>query len=287
MSWHPADLVSDQDLLDYEPTVLTAFNVLNWDARRAKALEDWLWPLLRGRGFDPQALRTRAVADGVLGYTSAAYTDLTAAAKSTTADDLNLATLFATPASDALYVGASASFRGLYVRMLDAVSSVAAALTVAYWAGAWVAVPNSVLTGTNRTAGKPFSGGGALTWTVPSEWIVRDLSTVTGLYWVKVMTSAAPTGAKAVQVGVIRRSALAAPATLRTLSLIYRGAPSSLDGPWLDKAAYYEQAADQALERAWPLLGAEFETVADELLDATEQAQRADEVSTGWRWERA
>lgn len=286
MSWHPSDLVNDQDLLDYEPTILTAFGATTWEARRAKALEDWLWPLLRGRGFDPQQFRTRYVADAVVGYTGSAYSDKTAAAASATTDDLDLAAVFATPATDALYIGSRAQFRGVHVRMLDNVSAVAGTLAVSYWAGAWRPVPGLVATGLAPTPGKPFSGGGSVLWAVPADWTTRALSSYGPYLWVKVTTSATPTSAKAAQVGVIRRSALAAAATLRTLSLIYRGAPVSLDGPWLDKAAQYETEATQALQTAWPLLGAEFETTSDELLDTTEQAQTAEEVSDGWRMER-
>ena len=51
MSWHPSDLVTDADLLAYEPRILTQFGVTDWTAVRAKALEDWLLPLLRARAL--------------------------------------------------------------------------------------------------------------------------------------------------------------------------------------------------------------------------------------------
>jgi hypothetical protein len=104
---------------------------------------------------------------------------------------------------------------------------------------------------------------------------------------VKVTISAVPTGATASQIGVIRRSALCAPATLRTLTLIMHEAPSGGPGPWADKAAWYETEADAALQRALPLLGGEFDTDASDQVSATEAAQTAAEVATQFRWERA
>src|SRR5262245_37692116 len=96
MSWHPNDLVSDVDLQDYEQDVLANFGKSSWPAKRTKALEDWLFPIIKTRGFDPFRLITRAEPDLVYGFTGAAYSDLTSASKSTTEDDINLATVFTT-----------------------------------------------------------------------------------------------------------------------------------------------------------------------------------------------
>ena len=59
MSWHPNDLLTDQDLVAYERDILTRFNVTDWQARREKVLEDWLWPQLRANGFAAERFRTR------------------------------------------------------------------------------------------------------------------------------------------------------------------------------------------------------------------------------------
>mgnify|MGYP000573621005 CR=1 FL=1 len=81
MSWQPNDLVTDQDLVDYEAAILTQFGQTDWQGRRRKAIEDWLFPHLRTRGFDPLKLRTRYEPDAVQSYTASAYTDRVAAAK--------------------------------------------------------------------------------------------------------------------------------------------------------------------------------------------------------------
>ena len=96
MSWHPNDLVSDVDLIDYEAQALTSFGQTSWQGKRTKALEDWLFPILKSRGFNPYQLRTRMEPTAVLGYTASAYSDLTGASQSTTEDDVNLAAVLAT-----------------------------------------------------------------------------------------------------------------------------------------------------------------------------------------------
>jgi hypothetical protein len=89
--WHPNDLVTDRDLLAYEPTVLSQFAQLDWQQKRQKAMDDWLMPLLEQRGYPADKFRTRAKPDVVFSYASSVYTDQTAAAD--TVDGLNLATL--------------------------------------------------------------------------------------------------------------------------------------------------------------------------------------------------
>ena len=287
MSWHPSDLLADADLIAYEPRLFATFGVIEYGDQRSKAIEDWLWPSLRAAGFDPQRFRTRFAAEAVRGYTSSAYTDLTSAASSTTADDVALATVLAA-SSDYLYIGSTQPFRGVSLRLLDAVSSVATTLTVETWADRWIR--EAVADGTQGTPGKPLSAGGALTWRVRSEWAMRHIDSVGPYYWARLSCAAAPTGATASQIGVIRRSLLCAPVAFRTLAQIFRAAPLSQDGPWEDKARYYEDAADAALSRALPILGGEFDTVtADDVIDAEEAAQTPDEArgASGWTLERA
>lgn len=286
MSWHPNDLVTDADLRDYEDSVLVSFGQTTWQGKRTKALEDWLFPILRGRGFDPFRLQTRAEADHVWGYTAATYTDYTDAVRDTTLDDLPVATVFATVGTDALFIGSAQPFRGLFWRLESAVSSVASVLSVAYWNGNWE--PLTVADGTTQTAGKTLSAGGTVTWGLPYDWATRAVSTAATLYWVRVTLSATPTGATAGQVAVIRSSALRAPATFRTLALIFREAPASQDGPWLEKAQYYEQEADTALQRALALVGGEFDTDASGQVSETEAAQTTEEAGyRPWALERA
>jgi hypothetical protein len=277
VSWAPNDLVSDADLVAYESKVLTTFNVSDFAEKRRRAIEDWLAPILRGQSFDLARLKTRFEPDSVFGYTASAYSDKTAAAKDTTADDVNLAAIFATPGNDALYIGSTQPFRGLSVRLLDNVSAVTSVLTVNYWADGWTALP--VTDGTAKTSGKTCSGGGSVTWATPSDWVPRTLNGSVALYWVRLSVSATPTSAKASQIGVIRRSALSAPLTFRTLLLIMREAPTGGNGPWAEKALWYESEADAALQRAIPLLGGEFDTDASDQVSSDEAVQTESEVA--------
>lgn len=285
MSWHPGDLVSDVDLQAYERTILTQHGAVDWQSRRQKTLEDWLWPILRSRGLAPERLRTRFVADSVLGNTASSFSDFTSAASNGSANVISLATVLAS-ATDYLAIGSKQQFRGVSVRMLDNVTAQASTMTVELWQDTWQSVTAS--DGTQATAGKPFSKGGAITWTVPGEWVLRALSTTDPLYWVRMKLSAAPTSAEIVQISCIRRSVLCAPATLRTLATIFREAPSQQDGPWLEKAQWYENQAELALNRALPLVGGEFDTSVppDDVVDADEQEQTTDQAGSPFRWER-
>lgn len=285
MSWHPNDLVSDADLVAYEQTILTQFGQDEWQAKRTKALEDWLFPSLAVAGFDPYRFRTRYQPTLVYGFTSSAYTDYTAESRVVGVDGIPLATVLAA-SSDALYIGAPWQFRGVSIRMFDAVSTAAATLTVEAWRDAWVAM--AVDNGTAATAGKPFSKGGTLAWTVPDDWVVRPINSSDALYWVRISLSAAPTSAAIGQIGVIRRSVVCGPAALRTLYYIFREARTSQDGPWEAKAEQYLLESEQAWQRVQPLLGREFDTdVVDDQVSAAEAVQTAAEVTGGWTLERA
>jgi hypothetical protein len=284
-SWHPVDLVSDRDLLDYERNLHAVFgDTTDWASQRTKALEDWLFPTLKGQGLEPQRLRTRFVPSEVYSYTASAFIDRTTAASNLAATDLDLAAIFATAANDRLYVGSTEPFRGLFVRIHDNASSVAGTLTAKYWNGQWKAL--SIADGT-AVSGKTLGAGGSVTWTLPVDWATRPVNGSGLRYWAQLAVSATPTGAQAAQIATIRRSALCAPATLRTLALIYREAPVSQEGPWREKAEYYESEADAALQRALTIVGGEFDTVTDDdLIDAEEAAQTLEAAGGGWRLER-
>lgn len=286
MSWHPNDLVVDADLRDYEAAVIEGFGATSWQGKRTKALEDWLFPILKSRGFNPHRLRTRYECDAVYSYTAAAYTDQTGAAKDSTNDDLNLAAIFATPANDALYIGSSQPFMGLFLRLLDTVSTAAGVLSVRYWNGNWELL--TIDDKTVQTAGKTLSSGGSVTWLLPVDWMTRVVNSSPALYWVKVTVSAVPTSALAGQISTIRASSLRAPATFRTLQLIMAEAPTGAEGPWREKAEFYKQEADDALSRALQVVGGEFDTDASDVVSPTEAAQTSEEAGGGpWVLERA
>lgn len=280
-SWHPDDLIGDADLVDYEHRILDDYGVDNWRGRRTKALEDWLFPVLRGQGFNPDRLRTRFAPDQAWAYTAPTYSDVSGVVKDDTGDDLNLATLFATVGTDALYIGSSSRFRGLWFRLLDSVSSATGDLRVAYWAGQWR--PLSIADGTRAVSGKTLSAGGSVTWTLPVDWATRPVNGSAPRYWARVMVTATPTSALLSQIGCIRASVLRAPAVFRTLSLIFREAPASQSGPFTEKAEYYEGEADAALQRALLIVAGEFDTDGDEVISVTESQQAPGQVSTGFR----
>lgn len=278
MSWHVGDLVSDEDLMAYESAILTQFGQTEWQSRRTKALEDWLFPILKGRGFDPYRLRTRYEADQVWGLTSAVYTDLTGKAQDTTTDDINLAAVFATVGTDALYIGSARPFAGISLRLLDSVSSATGAMSVAYWNGLWEGL---LIADRTSLSGKTLAAGGSITWTLPVDWAVRAVNGSTALYWVKMTLSATPTSATASQIATIRASALRAPVTYRTLQLIFQEAPTGADGPWAEKAAFYRDEAEQAIQRALPIIGGEFDTDDSDLVSVAEAAQTSETAGGG------
>lgn len=285
-SWGPADLVSDVDLQAYERDILARFNVTNWQDKRRVAIGQWLFPLLKNRGFDPFRLITRAEVDLAYGFTGGVYTDVASACKSTTVDDLDIAAIFATPATDVLYLASTQPFRGVFVAEADTVGSAASVLSVKYWNGAWSTL--TISDGTSKISGKAFSGGGSITWSLPLDgWVRRSVNSSEPRYWVKVTVSAVPTAAKAGQIAVIRESALCAPVTARTLELIFREAPTAEDGPWKEKAEYWAQQAELAFERALPLLGGEFDSDDSDEVSPTEAQQTAEQVSQPWALERA
>lgn len=279
--WHPNDLVSDADLQAYEASILTQFGESDWQTRRQKALDDWLMPLLEGRGFPVDRFRTRATPDKVFSLASAVYTDQTASSQ--TSEGLNLASLLATSAQY-LFVGADVPFRGLSIRMLDSVSAVTANVSVDVWADTWAAVPVVNETAVGAVA---FARGGSVTWGPVDGVVRRVVNGSAALYWARLSTSAAPTGALAGPVAVVRRSRLSAAATFRTLMHIFREAPVSQEGPWAAKADWYEAEAEKAWLRVADQIGAEFDTDGDDQIDGDENEQTADAVSGGWTLERA
>jgi len=277
MNWSPSDLVSDDDLLAYEGAILTLWNKGTWQTKRQAALQDWLWPILRAEGYAPRQLRTRVVPHALRAYTAAAW--------STPTEPITLSSVWATVATDYLYIGSQELFTGLWVELLESVSAVTAALTVQYWGGAWKTLP--IADGTKVTAGKTLSGGGSVRWVTPENWDTRDLDDLTApYYWVRVSVSAKPTGAIAQHLGVIRDSVLRPAAIFRTLALIFHEAPLSSEGPWTEKAEFYEREAAAAMARALPLVGAEMDVDDSNLVDTTEAEQTGAEAGQTWSLER-
>ena len=281
MSWHPNDLVSDRDLVAYEMDILDRFGATTWIDKRTKALEDWAFPILAGAGFDPYQLRTRHDANQVWQFTGAVYTDLNDSATDATDDDIDLAAVFATPGTDALFVGSDEHFFGLHLRILDSPSSTTSTMTVSYWAGLWQELTIYDGTVSAATTSQTLSQGGSVTWAIPPDWERRPVNGSDRLYWARVQVSATPTGATAGQIATIRASRLRAAVTFRTLHLIFVEAPTGQEGPWADKAEFYERQADISMQRALPLIGGEFDTDDSDQISATEDDATAEQVGGG------
>ena len=279
MSWSPNDLVSDADLKAYESDILTNFGQDTWFDKRKKAMDDWLFHILAARGFDPYTFRTRYDPTVAFGFTGAAYTDITAATQDTTVDDIDLAAILATPATDAIYLGSVAPFKGVYLRLADSPSATTSTMTVSYWNGTWTDV--SIEDRTIATTGVTLSQGGSVTWSLPPDWVRRVLNASARLYWARIQVSATPAGTTAGQMATIRASLLRGAATFRTLFLIFSEAPTGQEGPWEEKAARYETQADLAIQRALPLIGGEFDLDDTDQVSADETGNTAEEAGGG------
>jgi hypothetical protein len=272
--WHPHDIVTDEDLAVYEPTVLTQHGTSEWPALRTRALT-WIFNALEQRGFAPERFRTRAVPTAAYSYNGSAYTDQTSALQTT--DGFNLASLLST-SSKYLYIGSDTPFRGLSIRVYDSPNSAAVTLTASVWADTW---DTMTLTDSTAIGTTPLAKGGSILWTPPEAFIGRSVNSSDSMYWVRLSCSAAPTGCTAGPISVIRQSRLTEAVTFRTLMHIFRAAEAASEGPWKDKAAWYEREAEQAWLAVADSIGSEFDTDGDDAIDGDEETQTADEVSGG------
>lgn len=287
--WFPNDVVFDTDLTAYEQTILTQFGQTDWLVKRKKALEDWAFPALAKAGFVPDRLRTRYAPAAVLGQTGGVYTNYTSQATAANTDNIPLATIFTTPATDHLLVGAPFQFRGLSIRMLDRVSNTNGTLTIQVWADSWTQV--TTFNETQFLNNKPFSQGGSVRWLMPQDWVPRTLNGSAPLYWARVTLTSTPANAFCGQIGCIRGTSLTGPVTLRTLGLIFREAQTMQGGPWQEKADAYLRDAEEALQGALLLVARDFDTITvDDQIDRAESAQTAGDVTAGassFGWNRA
>lgn len=248
MSWTHLTLVTDAELAALEPEAghpSEPWGQTAWTNARAEAKRDlqiWIdadYPSVPGAS---DRIRDRWAPDLVWQYTSAGYTDRTSEVSDDTEEDLDLSAVFATPASDALYVGAGYEFSGLFVKLLDSLNANASVLTVKYWNSAgWTALTTS--DGTVAATGKTLSGSGRVTWTIPSSWERRTINGSDPWYWVQLTVSATLTsGTAATQILPIRApSALKRVAAYLALHHICQGLAAQAATPeyWQAKAESY------------------------------------------------
>lgn len=279
----PADLVTDADLRQLMPEMEAEFGTTDalsflLDARQT-AVVDWLAPRLEAAGYQPALHRTWKAPLYAYGYTSSAYTDYTTEAGDEDADDLPLVAIFATPASDCLYVGLGQPFTGLHIRCDGTVNSTASVLTVKVWSGReWAGVPG-LDDQTAVAAGKTLSGGGDVRWTLPDRWALLAIDGETA-YWAQITLSVTPSaGTVATQVLPIVRSRLAYAALLYTKSLLHRQGSAGRRGAWLEQGQDEDAQAEKALGVVLPLITDEFDSNADGAVTTGDEATRS-----GWGW---
>lgn len=284
----PGDLLTDSDLWAIEDRMSEEFGdqtrTLLVTCRR-QAVLDWLSPRLEAGGYYPARLRTRHQPLYGFAYTASAYSDVTTKLGDSSASDVDLRTVLATPASDFLYVGHRIPFSGLFIGMTGTVNATASVITVCVWNGsAWVPVPSQVDETTVQT-GMCLSGGGRITWLAPDDWAERSVNSRSA-YWARVQISNALSGSVPVnQVLPIVRSRLAGPVYSYVLSLMGRAASSTRRGNWSEFADKHETQAERALDLVMGLIVDEFDMDGDDAVGPTEVVGRSDAVSS-WSIER-
>ena len=282
--WTPSDLLTDLDLLALDRLCLTDFGVSDLTDKRKAAL-DWLSPRVEQAGYTLWQHATRRAPEAVFGYTGTTYVTYTSAATDTTDVDVPLSSILAVPSSAAVYVGAAAPFKGVYLGLHDAVNAQNAVLDVSVWTGAWTTV-TSLVDGTQAVLGQSCSGGGLLSWQAPDTWARRSVNGER-LYWVKITTASSLTaGTAAAQIAPVRASRLTLPASYYALGLLYQESYGSNRGQWQEKADKMFAAAEAGLSIALPLIRDEFDTSDDDLVTPTEVSSVLTDPNYLSTWER-
>lgn len=259
------DLLSQLDVLAVDSLALDDFGAngasILTDKRRLAV--EWLQRGLERDGLSPSKHMTRHVPKAAFQHTGGSYTDRTAVL-SDTSQTLDLSAVFATPGNDSLFIAHEQPFNGLYAGMLDAVNALntTAINSVTYWNGGQWAGVNSLSDGTSVSAvSGAWSGGGRISWQLPTDMQKRPLSTQTQyLYWVRLRVSRAPTaGTNLIQLLPIRRSRLTLPAAYHALALLYDDGDPRHRGEWQEKVDRYHRKAGEMLMDALRYVRDEFD----------------------------
>jgi hypothetical protein len=275
------DLLTDADLEALDKDVFSNFGeqaAAGLADKRRVAVQDFVQTRLEKEGYLPIFHLSRRAPDKVYQYTGAVFTDRSAAMSDKTADDLDAADVFVTPASDAIYVGLDRPFKGLWVGMLDAVNATASILDVEYWDGGQWKDVESLVDETQIADLKSLSGGGGLRWVMPANWRKRTGiggETVEWRYWVKVKMSATPSaGSTLTHLLPILRSRLTRPAAYHALGLLYLenwGVSSTTE--WREKGEKYLKMAEDELMQILPLVKDEFDVDESQAIEPEEPGQ--------------
>ncbi len=287
---NPMDLVQEKDVLalDIDATALFGVKNLSIDAKRRVAVTDWLGPKLEAHGFKPNQHQTRHAPRLCVALTGGTYTDLAPTLTNQTPDDLDLADVFVTPSTDALFVGMpSPRFEGVYVAMGDSVNVTPCAATVMTWEGRWVTPPPAA-DGTEIVSGRAFSGSGRIRWGSRDGMLPRYINNSPG-YWCRIQVNSPPaTHTRIGQVLPLIHSRLTYPAALYTLGLLYREGHGTTRGAWLEKANAFFSAAEDAFTLAVGHVADEFDADDSGATDPVEiNSVRASlDIARVTRWER-
>lgn len=255
MSWAGLSLVTDLELGQLEPQAVhvdAPWGHTAWGDQRAEAKRDlkiWLemdFPEVVGVA---DRVLDRWAPDYAFGYTAAAYADVTSAASDDTVDDLALAAIFTTAATDRLYIGAAWGFDGLAAVLTGTRNAVASVLTVKYSGPAgWTTL--TATDGTASTGGATFAQSGRITWTQPTDWQRQRLNgTGDEYFWIELSVSVALTaGVTATQMlGIRPPDGLKRCAAYLTLGHIYNGLAAASPGEerWrMQSDRYFAMAKD-------------------------------------------
>jgi hypothetical protein len=250
MAWSSLSLVTDADLGALEPEAIAGtWGAASWPTARDEAVRDlriWLEADYPEIPDVADRIRDQWRPSRVWSATGGVWTDRTTEASSLDADDLALASVFATPSSDALYVGLGQAFEGLFVRMLATRNSNASTLTASYWGPTgWTSL--GAEDGTKQGSAT-FGRTGRVSWAMPIDWELRELQDE-GIvrYWVRLTVSAAlSSGTAAGQILPIRPpTGLRRVATYLALAHVCRGLAPKASEPafWTDRAAWYHDQA--------------------------------------------
>ncbi len=255
--WANLTLVTDADLGAIEPQAIAAgspWGATTWASARAEAkreLKIWIESAFGDIVGASDRILDRHPADYVFGYTGAAYTNRTTEATDRTEEDLALDAIFATPATDRIYIGATYQFEGLLVKLKDSLNAAAVTLTAKYFNGGdvdgWKAL---TITDGTKAGSAAFAQTGRITWTIPDDWERSSLNGTTEEYfWIELTVSAALTAGTAASAILAVRApdGLKRVATYLALYFICNGLERQAVQPeeWEKKAdKYWTRATD-------------------------------------------
>ncbi len=290
MSWASLTLATNADLGALEPEATASdqpWGTSSWDAQLEKAKRDlrvWIDADFPDHVGASDRIRDRWAVPQVLAETGGAFTDYTVEAGNDTEEDVPLASVYATPGSDYLYVGSLFAYSGLFLHLLDSDSTATSALTVAYWgANEWTTMP-SVNDGTVATSGQTFGQSGRITWGVPLDWERRSLNnTGEEYYWVRLSIDNALTAATAATQVLAIKAPDALKAIHERLALyhVLNGLERQAANPeeWAEKAMRYRDDAKDLYERIKSQGGIAMD---EDLSGAVDEPERVNPAEVSW-----